>query len=284
MKISSLEIFFFDQFCTIFLTMSVAEKSGSVRLDFRFFLGGWIFGSGIRRYLPARNLEGQRVQNRISAAVSWEGGGDQYQPVVCTHAADTQGSKDRSFLPTIQLPLDDPVSTWRSLNKAGIDRQLLFPVPCPSSVSSQVKRINRWCCILIENFIRLFVCFFLVFEHFSGLCEYFYVTVFLLNANSDVTTCENWKRYVPYLGAHCAVRIVDLDLVTTQLLPNSVSYCSHTGCGHASWLPGMQHFPALLLWEQQPALHPPIHRPSPPRLGAGGPQHCPQGKSSGGQF
>jgi hypothetical protein len=40
MKISSLEIFFFDQFCTIFLTMSVAEKSGSVRLDFRFFLGG----------------------------------------------------------------------------------------------------------------------------------------------------------------------------------------------------------------------------------------------------
>ncbi len=38
-----------------------------------------------------------------------------------------------------------------------------------------------------------------------------------------------------YLGAHCVVRIVDLDKVTVErnCYQNFISHCSHTGCGHA---------------------------------------------------
>ncbi len=150
----------FCKFCTNFKKVG-CKKSNSV-CDWHFIFSRRLnIRLRVRRHLPARNLWGQRVQNRNCVTVGWGGGGGLASASQWS-VRTLQILKDPRidpFLPTILCPLDDPVYPWRSLNKAVKDRQLLFPVPCPSSVSSQVKKglIDD---VLIEKWICLFVCFF----------------------------------------------------------------------------------------------------------------------------
>ncbi len=134
MKIACLEIFFlwpshhcaaiFSIFVQI-LTMSVAKKSGSVRLAFQ--LDGWIFGSGIKSSSSEEPVRSACTKPELcdSGLVWGRGGGGRGWPVPASglYARCRYSRSQGSILFAYNL-----VSPWRScfpltIPKQGSDRQ-----------------------------------------------------------------------------------------------------------------------------------------------------------------